>query len=124
MAREIRITAGAVVVNAQLNDSSTATAILMALPIRGRVRTWGDEIYFPIPVDHPLAADAVEIVELGALGYWPTGKAFCIFFGLTPMSLEDEIRPASAVNVVGRVLGDTSVLKNVAEGEPVIIEIA
>jgi uncharacterized protein len=124
MAKEIRITAGAVVVNAQLNDSSTATAILMALPIRGNVRTWGDEIYFPIPVDHTLAADAVQIVELGALGYWPTGKAFCIFFGLTPMSLEGEIRPASAVNVVGRVLGDTSVLKNVTEGEPVIIEIA
>jgi uncharacterized protein len=124
MAREIRITAGAVVVNAQLNDSSTAKAILTTLPIRGRVKTWGDEIYFPIPVDHALAADAVEIVELGALGYWPTGKAFCIFFGLTPVSVEAEIRPASAVNVVGRVLSDTSVLKNVAEGEPIIIEIA
>ena len=122
MPKDIRITAGGVVLAAQLNDSPTAAAILAALPIRGVTRTWGDEIYFPIPVDAALAADAVEVVEVGDLGYWPTGKAFCIFFGPTPMSRGGEIRPASAVNPVGRVLGDAALLRNVQDGEPVLIE--
>jgi uncharacterized protein len=122
MPKDIRITAGNVVLSAQLNDIPTATAILAALPIRSVARTWGDEIYFPIPVDHSLAADAVEVVEVGDLGYWPTGKAFCIFFGPTPISHGGEIRPASAVNLIGRVLGDAALLKNVRDGEPVLLE--
>jgi len=122
MPEDIRITAGNVVLPAQLNDSPTAAAILTALPIRGVARTWGDEIYFPIPVDASLAADAVAVVEVGDLGYWPTGKAFCIFFGPTPVSRGGEIRPASAVNPVGRVLGDAALLKHVQDGEPVLIE--
>jgi uncharacterized protein len=122
MPRDIRITAGNVALLAQLNDSPTAAAILAALPIRGVARTWGDEIYFPIPVDSSLAADAVEVVEVGDLGYWPTGKAFCIFFGPTPVSRGGEIRPASAVNPVGRLLSDATLLKHVQDGEPVLIE--
>jgi hypothetical protein len=122
MARNIRITAGSVALGAQLNDSSTAEAIYAVLPIRATVQTWGDEIYFPIPVDHRLAPDAVDVVEVGDLGFWPTGRAFCIFFGPTPMSRGAEVRPASAVNPVGRVLGDAALLRNVRDGEPITIE--
>jgi hypothetical protein len=117
----IRITAGTVSVRAELNDSRTAAAIAAALPIKQRGQTWGDEIYFDIGL--ALAAESPrEVVDLGDLGYWPPGQAFCIFFGPTPMSRGDEIRPASAVNVVGRVLDDPRVFKRVPAGARVTIE--
>lgn len=107
---------------AELNDSATAAAIYRALPIEAEARTWGDEIYFPIPVDQPLEANAVELVAVGDLGYWPTGRAFCIFFGPTPISRDGEIRPASAVNLIGRVVDDTSGFKSVRDGDLVRLE--
>ncbi|MGA7877944.1 MAG: cyclophilin-like fold protein [Desulfoferrobacter sp.] len=122
MARSIRITAGQISMQGELNDSPTAAAIESALPIEATARTWGDEIYFPIPVKQRLDDTAAEVVEIGDLGYWPSGRAFCIFFGPTPASRGDEIRPASAVNVVGRVAGDARALKVVADGELVRIE--
>jgi len=63
-----------------------------------------------------------EVVDLGDLGYWPPGSAFCMFFGSTPMSTGDEIRPASAVNVIGRMNGDIDALKSVRSGAPIVIE--
>ena len=114
--RRIRITAGEVSAPAQLNDSTTARMIWDALPIERSGNTWGDEIYFEIPVSAPLEPDAREVVEMGDLGYWPTGSAFCIFFGSTPMSRGDEIRPASAVNVIGKIEGDPEVFKRVGAG--------
>lgn len=121
MARTIRITAGAVSAPAELNDSATATAIWKALPIEAKAETWGDEIYFDIGVAAP-SESAREVVDLGDLGYWPPGHAFCIFFGPTPMSRGDEIRPASPVNVVGRVVGDARVFKKVRAGTQVRLE--
>ncbi len=123
MGTRIRITAGAVSAPAELVDSPTGRAIAAALPIRAEANTWGDEIYFPVPVNEKLDETAAEVVEVGDLGYWPTGKAFCIFFGPTPASRGNEIRPASAVNLVGRVLGDARRFKAVADGEPVEIKI-
>lgn len=121
MARAIRITAGKVAVDARLNDSRTATAVWEALPIEAKAQTWGDEIYFAIDVK--LAEDAPrEVVELGDLGYWPPGQAFCIFFGKTPASRGDEIRPASPVNVLGRVTGDATVFRTVRAGTRVVID--
>ena len=119
--REINITAGQVTVSASLNDTDTAAMIWDALPIEASASTWGDEIYFGIPVS---AGDEMtqEVVELGDLGYWPPGSAFCMFFGLTPMSRGDEIRPASPVTVIGRMHGDPTVLKRVPSGAPVLIE--
>ena len=121
MPTKIRITAGAVSVYAELNDGKTAAAIAAALPIQARGQTWGDEIYFDIGLT--LAAEAPrEVVEMGDLGYWPPGQAFCIFYGPTPMSRGDEIRPASPVNVVGRVVGDPRSFKSVRSGARVTIE--
>lgn len=106
-----------------LNDSPMADALWAALPIRGRADTWGDEIYFRIPVDEPVDAGAgEETVDLGAIGYWPPGKALCFFFGPTPMSRGSEIRPASAVHVMGMIEGDSRVLKRVQSGAPVSVD--
>jgi uncharacterized protein len=119
--RLIRITAGPVSAEAALNDSKTARAIWDALPIEAKAQTWGDEIYFAIGVD--AAEDSAKaVVELGDLGYWPPGHAFCIFFGPTPASHGDEIRPASPVNVVGRVSGDAKAFKRVRSGAKVVID--
>ena len=123
MAGRIQITAGSIVMAGELKDTPTGRAIRDALPIRAIARTWGDEIYFPIPVDESLDETAREVVERGDIGYWPTGKAFCIFFGPTPMSRGAEIRPASAVNVVGKVLGDPGDFKVVRDGDAVELDI-
>jgi len=117
----IRITAGDVSTTAVLNETQTATAIWDALPIEARANTWGHEIYFGIPV-HLKEEDAQEVVDAGDLGYWPPGHAFCVFFGPTPASLGDEIRPASPVNVFGRVEGDPTVFNAVPDGSRVVLE--
>ena len=115
MGRRIRISSASREVLAELNDTRTAQAIWDSLPIRGRVNLWGKEIYFSIPVSlEPDSAE--ELVSLGDLGYWPEGKAFCIFFGPTPISGKGEIRPASPVNVFGKVIGDARVLGQVKAG--------
>ena len=115
------IQAGRVTVSAALNDSTTADAVWAALPITGSVQTWGDEIYFSIPVEAPQAKDARETVEKGAVAYWPPGSALCLFWGPTPMSRGDEIRPASAVNVIGVIDGDPTVLGAVASGTLIVV---
>jgi len=112
MGKKIRITAGEVQATAELNDTRTAQAIWEALPITGRVNLWGDEVYFSIPLSLQLEAGQ-EVVSVGDLGYWPDGNAFCIFFGPTPASQRDEIRPASPVTVFGRVIGDATIFKKV-----------
>ena len=121
MPREMKITAGGVEAVAELNVSKTANAVWNALPVKARGSTWGDEIYFGIPVQMD-EDDAKELVEMGDIAYWPPGSAFCIFFGPTPMSRGSEIRPASAVNVVGKVKGDAKAFKAVGSGETVLLE--
>ena len=119
--RRIRITAVPVVMEAELNQSRTAQQIWDALPIEAPGNMWGDEIYFSIPVDAE-TDNAQAVVELGELAYWPPGTAFCIFFGPTPMSRGAEIRPASPVNVIGRLLGEPKNFKQVNDGTVVKIE--
>ena len=119
--RRIRIKAGQVTAEAVLDASKTADAVWAALPLAIPGQTWGDEIYFGLPFSAPSDVPQ-QTVALGDLGYWPPGKAFCIFFGPTPMSQGSEIRPASPVNVVGRVAGDATVFKKVAAGTTVRLE--
>ncbi|MBE3090849.1 MAG: hypothetical protein IMZ42_00815 [Candidatus Atribacteria bacterium] len=119
--KKITIAVKDVKMSAELNDSETAQKIWDTLPIEGRVNTWGDEIYFSISVNVGLE-NAKAVVSEGDLGYWPPGNAFCIFFGLTPASQGDEIRPASPVNVFGKIIGDPKVFKKVSSGAKIIIE--
>ena len=121
MAKRIYIKSGSLQLEATLNDTGLAKAVWNALPIAASANTWGDEIYFGIPVDGELE-DAREVVDLGDLAYWPPGRAFCVFFGPTPASRGDEIRPASAVTVIGNVEGDATILKRVRRGDPVTLE--
>ena len=121
MVRKIRIKAGLIEAVAELNDTRTAQAIWEALPIKARVNLWGKEVYFSIPVSLELEAGQ-ELVSVGDLGYWPEGNAFCIFFGPTPVSRGEEIRPASAVTVFGRITGDATIFKQVASGAKITIE--
>lgn len=97
----------------------TVGSIASALPIRGFVNTWGEEIYFDTEVEVYEEENSKEVVELGDIAYWIPGKALCIFFGKTPIS-DDEIRPASAVNVIGKIR-DLEGLKEVKAGTPVEI---
>jgi hypothetical protein len=110
-------------VYAELTDENpeTARAVWETLPVTANASTWGDEIYFRIPVD-AAPENPKAVVEMGDLGYWPPGNAFCIFFGPTPASRGDEIRPASPVNVFGKVEGDPRVFKRVTSGESVKLE--
>jgi len=121
MAKRINIIAGEVSATAVLNDTKTAQAIWDGLPITARANTWGDEIYFSIPVKLE-TEKGQETVELGDLGYWSPGTAFCIFFGPTPMSRGDEIRPASPVIVFGHLEGDATIFRAVPSGARVTIE--
>jgi hypothetical protein len=110
---------------AELTDEyspKTFNEVVKVLPIEGVASIWGSEIYFPIPVFVD-EENSFEVVEKGAIAYWPPGNSLCIFWGPTPASRhKDEIRPASPVNVVGRVLGDPEVFSKVRFREKIIIE--
>ena len=117
----IIITAGDLSIPAELDETATAKKIWSQLPLEGRANTWGDEIYFEIPVNADQEADAREVVEVGELGYWPVGNAFCIFFGPTPVSTDERPRAYSPVNVLGRVLGDATQFRTVKGGTTVTL---
>ena len=119
---QIKIEFENISIDAVLNDSETANKIKKILPISNSVNTWGDEIYFSIGVNDG-EIDSKKVVELGDLGYWPPGNAFCLFFGLTPASEDDKIMPASPVNVIGKILGDLEILKSIKSGDKVSINL-
>jgi uncharacterized protein len=103
MEKRIRIRIGDLSLEARLNDTPVAGMIWDALPITASVNYWGDEIYFYIPVRQKNLQFPKEVVEAGDLGFWPDGPCFCIFYGATPISPPGKIKPASAVEVIGRV---------------------
>lgn len=117
MPRAIRIVSGDVTVTAALNDGGTADLVWEALPVTAKANTWGDEIYFSIPVEDDLADEARADMAVGELGYWPPGSALCIFFGPTPASTSDAPRAASPVNPLGAVQGDATVFRSVRDGD-------
>ena len=120
---KIKIIIGKITLDAELNNTPTAEKVAGVLPFKTSFDTWGDEIYFTLPVEADLDESAREEVEIGDLGYWPTGKAFCIFFGPTPMSTRGKIIPASAVNMIGKVTGDATRLKAVMDEGEVALEL-
>ncbi len=120
--KTIKIRAENIAMLAELNDSATAQKIWEALPIKGNANRWGDEIYFEIPVKTGSEPGAREEVEVGELGYWPVGHAFCIFFGPTPVSRGDQPRAYSPVNILGQVSGEANDFRDVKDGDPVYLD--
>lgn len=123
MNKKIRIISGEHVLEAELNSSRTAAGIFEALPLEGNASRWGKEIYFIIPFSGEYE-DPMEVVQQGDIAYWPPGRAFCIFWGPTPASTGNEIRPASEVNIVGRVTSGLDILQQegILSGDPLVIE--
>ena len=115
----IRIEVEGITLEAELNQSTTASKTLESLPLEGRANVWGEEIYFDIPLQLESESDARAEVEIGDLGYWPVGAAFCIFFGPTPVSTDDRPKAYSPVSVFGRIPGDATLLKSVQNGAPI-----
>jgi hypothetical protein len=122
MPTRIRISVKDIVLQAELSDTACGRAIATCLPIVTRPNEWGDEFYFEIPVNVPLDASAGTAVKAGDIGYWPPGRALAVFFGPTPMSTGLDPVPASAVNLVGRITGDPTVLKRARGASEIRIE--
>ena len=119
---KIRITIEDLILDAVLSDTPCAQSIAQALPIVASPSEWGDEFYFEIPVSEPLDTTATTSVKIGDIGYWPPGRALAIFFGPTPMSTAEDPVPASAVNLVGRIEGDATVLRKAKGAGEIRIE--
>ena len=120
--RQIQISTGNLTLAATLNELETANQLWERLPITGRVQIWGDEIYFSIPLNVEEELGSQETVQAGTVAYWPPGSALCLFWGPTPISAPGEIRPASAVNLVGILENDPNLLAEVPSQAEIIIE--
>lgn len=118
----ITITWPAGATTAELRDTPSARAVWDALPFESRAQTWGDEVYFDIGIDLDLEPDATDVVDAGAVCYWPPGNALAIPYGPTPVSRGDECRLASAATVLGQVIGDERAVATVGPGDTVRVE--
>ena len=122
MSTAIKIVIGNLTLQGELTDTACAKQIIDKLPIETSPDEWWDEFYFSIPVKASLDETATKKVKVGDIGYWPPGNAMAIFFGKTPMSTGADPVPASAVNLVGRILGDATVLKQAKGATRIRIE--
>lgn len=121
--KKVLITCGRLSFNAELFDTKTVQLIIDETPLNGKVNIWGDEIYFPVSFTAELEKDALEEIEVGTLAYWPPGKAFCIFFGPTPVSTSSKPRGYSPVNVIGKIHGNLEDLRTISPGESIKVEL-
>jgi hypothetical protein len=120
MAR-IRFDFGSLTLDAELLDTPTAQAVAAALPVTSSVLTWGEEVYFEIPVEVRREKDARAVVTAGEIAYWPDGHCIAIGFGRTPISKGDETRLASPCNVFATALADVKALGTVRAGTSVTV---
>jgi uncharacterized protein len=122
MPTAIKILIGKVELHGELLDTACARLIFNVLPIEAIPDVWGDEFYFRIPVSASLDDTKTTKVKIGDIGYWPPGNALAIFFGPTPMSKGPDPVPASAVNLVGKIIGNAAILKKEIGGGKIRIE--
>ena len=120
--QRIKMTIGAVVIEAELLDTPTAAALWKALPFTSKAQIWGEEVNFSTPVSVAREPDARDVVQPGELAFWIEGDSIAIGFGRTPISRGDEIRLANRTNIWGKALTDVKQLKKVKTGEPIKVE--
>jgi len=118
----IRFDFGTLTLDAELFDTPTARTIAAALPISSSVLTWGEEVYFNVPVEVKREGDARAVVTPGEIAFWPEGPAIALGFGRTPLSKGDETRLASPCNVFARALADVKSLSGVRAGTKVMVK--
>jgi hypothetical protein len=117
----IRFDFGTLTLDAELLDTPTAQAVAKALPLSSSVMTWGEEVYFEIPVKVAREAGARAVVTPGEIAYWPDGHCIALGFGRTPISQGDECRLASPCNIFAKALGDVKALAQVKAGAKVTV---
>lgn len=112
----IKIQIGALSVTASLRETPTTKKLFEALPCESTAQTWGEEVYFEVPISASLEKDAQQVVEPGTVGFWVEGACLAIPFGPTPISQGEECRLAARVNLLGKIEGDPKALKSVKAG--------
>ena len=108
---------------ATLEDTPTARALVAALPIKARAQTWGEEVYFEIPVKATLEKNAKQVVPPGAICFWVEGSSLALPWGRTPISEADEPKLVTRCNVLGKIEGDAKQLSTVRSGDPITVEL-
>jgi hypothetical protein len=121
---KIKFDFGTLTLQAELTDTPTAKAVLAKLPYDARVMTWGEEVYFDVPVDAARETNARAVVTPGEVAYWPDGPCIALGFGPTPISQGDECRLASPCNIFGNIIGDARMLSKVKAGTRVTVSVA
>lgn len=108
---------------ANLRETSSVKQLVTALPCEAGASTWGEEVYFELPLKLPLEADAQQVVEPGTVCFWVEGSSLALPFGPTPASKGDEPRLVTRCNVLGRIEGDPRELKKVKAGAAIRVEL-
>ncbi len=121
-AKRIRITVGTVRLEAELRKTKTADQVYGALPVKAAINTWGEEFYFPLPGIRDHRETATTQVKVGDIALWGAGQVVAIFFGRTPMSVGADPVPADRVNIIGRVVGDATQLRQVMDTSTILLE--